>query len=219
MAPLIPSYFHGVYRRDTDIVKENTTLRTQLAEAAGNYSTLRESLKQSDDNRLKLLNENTDLQREVEWLRERCASDPWWWAYSEYLDEGWCGPFQSREDAEANADDAVGPPRPDNDPPRCADDERPEVSFRQASNPEGCAENERLQREVERLKADIAERNRDVIGADAVTDMAALKAGYERCRTALERIAANDPHSPGWRMKVALGALAQPEPEEKTDDG
>ena len=98
-----------------------------------------------------------DLQREVEHLRERCTSDPWWWAYSEYLDEGWCGPFLTREQAEASADDELGPPRPDDDPPRCADDERPEVSYRQASNPEGCAENERLQREVERLSTALGE--------------------------------------------------------------
>jgi hypothetical protein len=104
-----------------------------------------------------------ELEREVGELRERCATDPWWWAYSEYLDEGWCGPFQTREEAEASADDALGPLRPDDDPPRSAEDERPEVVYRQHANPEGCMENERLEREVERLMARL-HKTRDAVG-------------------------------------------------------
>ncbi len=71
-------------------------------------------------------------------LRERCASDPWWWAYSEYPDEGWCGPFETHEQVEASARDAVG-----------EDDwGETEIVYRQARNPEGCAEIERLSGEL-----------------------------------------------------------------------
>ena len=52
-----------------DLMETVAELRGQLDEAKENYSTLREALKQSDDNRLKLLSENTDLQREMERLK------------------------------------------------------------------------------------------------------------------------------------------------------
>ena len=138
--------------------RECERLRTQLAEAKEQYHEVKSDLASALNNihdsvqvEAGLRYEIESFQREVEHLRERCASDPWWWAYSEYLDEGWVGPFETREQAETSADDHLGPVRPDDDPPLCADDERPEVSFRQASNPEGCAENELLQRENERL--------------------------------------------------------------------
>ncbi len=92
-----------------------------------------------------LAHDVTNLTAQVQQLRERCQSDPWWWAYSEYLDEGWCGPFETREAAEKNAEETTGEPHLD-------DDGRVELSFRQHSNTEGCAENEALTAQVQRMQ-------------------------------------------------------------------
>lgn len=116
------------------------------------------------------------LQREVKQLRERCATDPWWWWISEYLDEGWEGPFPTREEAEANAWSIIGEPPGDENPPRSADEEVPEVSFRQHANPAGCAENERLEREVKQLKA----RHNPEVCVDTMEYCERLKADNER---------------------------------------
>lgn len=83
------------------------------------------------------------LETELAELRERCASDPWWWAFAEYLDEGWCGPFETREQARASAEDAIG---------ETPNGEMPEISFRQHRNAEGCIENERLETELAHLR-------------------------------------------------------------------
>lgn len=190
-----------IIRRDQR--HELIELRTQLTEAKADctrYKKLYEEVEEKEDYLLKSNiergRERDDLYAEVERLKERCASDPWWWAYSEYLDEGWVGPFETREQAEASADDHLGPVRPDDDPPRCADDERPEVSYRQASNPEGCAENERLQADLEQLRG-AAEPFLSLQSPDHSERIAGLIH-----RTYFDKLAA---------------ALAQPEPAEKTD--
>lgn len=105
------------------------------------------------------------LVAEIERLRERCASDPWWWAYAEYPDEGWSGPYASREEAEAEAALQLS-----------VDEEPPEFIYQQHANPEGCAEIERLQRQLDTTRRDsyaecleIATNAGMLTGVDSIT--------------------------------------------------